>query len=235
MNSEESESLRMEHNVFDNIKSGKTKMRPRWYFAVRTALVAIAVMMLFLLLFFIASFTIFVLQVNGGFFAIHFGFSGFETFIGSLPWSLLLLSIALILILVILLRRYPFIYHQPFLYTLLALIVVISLATFILMASSFHAGIFRYASRNQLPLINGVYQFETTSINNVYRGQIISLIPNGFVLENAIGHTSTVVMAPSASSEVDSLQMGDYVIIFGQHVATDTLEASGVERAAAYQ
>lgn len=224
--------------IINTIKSGETKMHSRAYFFAQAALVVLGAVLLFLLILFVATFIIFALQENGGFFAANFGPAGWGTFFVSLPWTMLLLSLALVLILWILLRRYSVVYHQPFLYTLLLLIVVISLIAVFLFPSSIHGGIFRYASRNQVPVVAGVYEFETTPISGmgIYRGQVVTRATSSFVLEDGMRQTSTVLVMPAAaSSELGQADPGDYVIVFGHGVATATIQASGVETIVDYQ
>jgi|GEM_PF-2443790 hypothetical protein len=225
----------MKDKVIDAIKSGGVKMHSRPYFIVRAVFVVLGAMLLFFLILFVATFMVFALQENGGLYAAGFGPSGWVVFLTSLPWSLLLLSIALILILWILLRRYSIIYHQPFLYVLLILIVVISLACFFLSAGLIHGGIYRYVSRNPIPVVTGVYEFETSPMNGVYRGEAIMIATSSFILENALGQTSTVLLVPGAASELGGISPGNYVIVFGRGVATATIEASGVETIVDYQ
>jgi hypothetical protein len=227
-----------EEKIIETIRSGKTKMRSRAYFFMQAALAALGAAFLFLLILFIVTFIIFVLQENGGFFAANFGPAGWSVFLSSLPWSIFLLSLALLLVLWLLLRRYSVVYHRPFLYTLLFLIVVISITAVFLFPSSIHGGIFRYASRNQMPVVAGVYEFETTPISGIgiYRGQVVTRATSSFVLEDRMGQTSTVFVTPAeASSALGQADPGDYVIVFGHGVATATIQASGVETIVDYQ
>lgn len=224
--------------IIGTIKNGKAKMHSRAYFVAQAALVVLGAIMLFCLILFIATFIIFALQQNGGFFAANFGPAGWEVFFVSLPWTIFLLSLVLLLILWILLRRYPVVYHQPFLYTLLLLIVVISIVAIFLFPSSIHGGIFRYASRNQMPVISNVYKFETAPPGGagIYRGLVVARATSSFILENAAGQTSTILVKPGdASSELGAADPGDYVIIFGHGVATATIQASGVETIVDYR
>ncbi|MGD1003360.1 MAG: hypothetical protein ABR884_02175 [Minisyncoccia bacterium] len=215
--------------IINTIKSGETKMHSRAYFMARAALVLLAAVLLFLLILFVATFIVFALQENGGFFATNFGPAGWGAFFASLPWTLLLLSLALVLILWIVLRRYSVVYHQPFLYILLLLIVMVSLSCVFISAGSIHGGIYRYVSRNPIPVISGVYEFETAPAGGVYRGQVVTLSTSSFVLENILGQTSTVLVTPVG------IDPGDYVIVFGHGVATATIQASGVETIVDYQ
>jgi hypothetical protein len=221
--------------VINTIKSSGTKMRSRAYFVTRAVLVIVAAALLFLLVLFVATFIVFALQQNGGFFATNFGPGGWSVFFFSLPWSLLLLSIVLLLILWILLRRYSFIYHQPFLYTLLILVVVVSLVCFFLSAGSIHGGILRYVSRNPVPVVTGVYEFDTAPMSGIYRGQVAILATSSFILEDVLGQTSTVIVVPAAWPELGELQPGNYVILFGRGIATATIEAYGLEPVVEYQ
>jgi len=193
--------------VINIIKSTGAKMHSRRYFVAKTILAIVGAICLFFILLFVVSFIIFILQENGGLFATTFGPGGWLTFFYALPWSFLLLSIALILVLWLLLRRYAIIYHQPFIYILLFLIVIVSLTLFFLSASAIHGGIMRYTSRNQIPLVSGVYEFETTPMNGMYRGQVMFLATSSFVIEN----------------------------VFGHDVATATINAAGVETIVDYQ
>jgi hypothetical protein len=224
--------------IINTIKSGETKMHSHAYFMARAALVLFGAVLLFLLILFVATFIVFALQENGGFFAANFGPVGWETFFASFPWIMLLLSLALVLVLWIILRRYPMIYHQPFLYILFVLIVVVSLSCLFISAGAIHGGIYRYVSRNPIPMVSGVYEFETAPANDVYRGQVVTLSTSSFVLANDLGQTSTVLVvptAPSSGSELGEIEPGDYVIVFGHGVATATIQASGVENIVDYQ
>jgi hypothetical protein len=222
-------------DVIDAIRTGKAKMHSRSYFILMGVLTLICAILLFSIIFFVLTFIIFALQENGGLFAVGFGPSGWLIFLGSLPWSLLLLSIALILILWILLRRYSVVYHQPFLYTLLMLIVVISIAGFFLSAGAIHGSIDRYVLRNQIPVVTNVYEFETSPMNGIYRGQAVMIATSSLILADTIGQTSTVLLIPVAAAELARIRPGDYVIVFGRPVATATIQASGVEAITYYQ
>jgi hypothetical protein len=225
----------MNDKVIDTIKSGEVKMHSRSYFVARAILIIIFSVLLFLFIFFVTTFIIFALQLNGGLYAAGFGPLGWLVFLSALPWSLLLLSIVLVLLLWMLLRRYAIVYHQPFLYVLLLLVVVISLACFFLSASSIHNGIYRYVSRYPVPVMTGVYEFETAPASGVYRGQVVALATSSFILANAAGQTSTVFVLPGAVGELVDIGPGDYVLIFGRGVATATIDAAGVETIVDYR
>jgi hypothetical protein len=216
--------------VINSIKSSDIKMRPRWYFIAQTVLTIIAASLMFVVLLFVVSFIDFALQQNGGFFAIGFGPAGFMTFFYSLPWVFFLLSLVLIFALAILLKHYPAVYHRPLAYLLLLLIFVVTVVALLLSISPFHSQIIRYVSNNRLPIVEQFYEGETAPGINTYRGEVALFIPNGFILENTVGRTSTVVVVAKALPELTGVKVGDTVIIFGRGIASATIEALGVER-----
>jgi hypothetical protein len=214
-----------ENKILDSIKSGGTKMRPRWYFLVQGVLVVIACLFTLFLLIFAVSFIIFALQQNGGFLAAGFGLAGWAVFFHALPWSVLLLSLALVLILLLLLKRYSFIYHQPSLYLLLILVVIIALGSFFIEAINFHSRI----ENNDIPVVENVYQYETAPENYIYRGEIVALLQNGFILQNAIGETSTFLLPPGVTLNLSLFKVGEFVMIYGQPYATATIDIYGAQ------
>lgn len=215
----------IENQIIAAIKSGNTKMRPRWYFVVRGILIIFAIILTLTLTIFTVSFIVFVLGQNGGFLATHFGLTGWEIFFEALPWSVLLLSLALLLTLLLLLKNYSFIYKQPALYILLVLVVVVSIGSFFIEAINFHTRV----EENDIPILENVYQYETTPQNYIYRGTIIELVKNGFVLENIAGQTSTFILPPGVTLNLSLFKLGESVMIFGEPYNTGTVDMYGVQ------
>ena len=216
--------------VIDTIKKTKTRMRPRWYFALRTALAAFAVTLLFLLLLYVVSFMFFTLDQDGAWFAAGLGLSGWSLFFTALPWGLFFVSLVLLLLLANLLRRYAFIYHQPLIYFLFACIIITTLGGVFIAATSFHSGLSRYATNN-IPVLGNFYERETALPASVHRGEIVAFANNGFVIADGAGMTSTVVAADGVIF-VGNFYLGDTVLVFGTRQANGTIKAFGIQRIA---
>jgi hypothetical protein len=229
---ESSHQIGIHNDIFKAIEERKVQMRSHRYFAIRAALIAAAIALVLFLVLVIVTFISFALQENGGFYATRFGVSGFGTFVGSFPWTAFLLLIALFLALGIFLRRqYAFAYQRSFFALLLALVAVIALASIAIPAVPVHEVIYHFAANDGIPFVPGIYQYETTPRGALYRGEVVSFGPadGSFVIENAIGVTSTVFVTAAASSEMQEIGVGRYVMVFGAPVATHTIAASGVE------
>jgi hypothetical protein len=224
---QELKNKRKEDQIIKAIKSGDNKMRPHWFFVLQGALVIIAAITTFFLILLAVSFIIFALQQNGGFMAVGFGLMGWGIFFRALPWTVLLLCFALVLILLVLLKRYSFVYHQPSLYLLLILVVVIGLGSFFIEAINLH----RRIEENDIPGLQMVYQYETAPENYIYRGRIVAFLPNGFILSNPAGETSTILIATGTTLNLNLFKIGDFVMIFGEPGATATIDMYGLQPA----
>ena len=209
----------VDNHIFQAIKASNQKMHSKRYFLLQSILVAIAILLTFVLIIIAVSFIIFALEQNGGFLAAGFGLTGWAIFFRALPWSVVLLSLALILVMLLMLKRYPFVYKQPGLYLLLILIIVIALGSFFIEAINLH----RRIEENNIPVIGSLYQYETTPANFIYRGKVIQLVQNGFVLQDLYGNTSTFIAASGTTLNVSGLAIGDHVLIFGEPEASATL------------
>jgi len=221
----------IEDKIFDAIKTGKAKMRPKSYFVLQAILVVTGTVLLFAGLLYLASFVIFVLRQNDTLSAAGFGVSGWYLLFRSLPWSVLLLSIALVLILALLLRRYAFVYQRPLVYFLFGVLIFTALGSFFLAATSFQSILERYASQNNVPLMGGFYRFEDAPPPEIHSGDIILLGSGGFVIQEPDGETSTVFFAPGTPSQFsDNFQTGDLVVVFGDREPNGIIDAFGIQK-----
>lgn len=214
------------------IRSGKAKMRPRWYFILQSALITTAVVIVFIILVYIVSFSFFVLHQNGAWFVPVFGFAGWFAFLNSLPWILVLLSIVFILLLFLLIRRYHFGYHWPLVYSLLAILFVIIGGCLLVIQTSLYEQIFDPEVPQQFPLIGAYDPLMNISSDNIRRGKIIGITSDGFVLRDIYGRLLPIVVTPHTTNFPfgANFKMGDIVVVFGEWSASGTIQAVGVEK-----
>jgi hypothetical protein len=222
----------LEDKIFDAIKSGDLKMRPRWYFILRDVLGVIAIVIVLLVVVYLASFIIFVLHQSGAWFVPVFGLSGWFALFSALPWLLVLLSAIFVIVLAILVKRYQFSYQWPMLYSFLGVVFLIAAACFLFIESSFYNQFFSSSIAEDVPFLGMYYPgFGTLGPNDVHRGIIASTNPDGFVLEDNGGGTSTIFIATSTIVPLGpGFQQGDMIVVFGDRSTTGTIFAAGVER-----
>lgn len=213
--------------IMQAIRSGEVRMRPRWYFVLRAILLAAAAGTLFLLLLYVVSFIIFALHEDGAWFAPAFGASGWPLFAAGLPWGLLVLSFALLILLAVLLTRYSFVYHRPLFHFFFAFILVVIIGGFLIAATSLQPGVFRFAAAH-VPFLGGLYRYETAYPAGIHRGTVVSLDAGSgsFVIVDDDGATTTV--APATGVSFFQVAPGDIVLVFGPKGNDGVIRAFGL-------
>ncbi len=210
------------------IATGKITMRPRWYFILRAALMLIGGLLLVLLLLYVISFVIFTLRQTGIGFVPVFGLRGWIAFLRHAPWFLMLLSLAFVLILELLVRRYAFAYRRPLLYSVGAIFIISLSGGFMLAASPLHPRLLQYAYQHHLPFGERIYRdIDEQRFPDVYRGMIVATTSSGFILQQQFGTSSVVVTGATMMRGAMSILPGDTVIILGDS-ASDTIRAFGL-------
>lgn len=219
--------MNIEKEVFDAIKSGKAKMRPKWVFFLRAVLAATGAVVLFAFLVYFASLAIFVLHENGAWFAYNFGISGWYLFFRSLPIALMLLLLLFTIAVAMLARRYAFVYHRPLVYLLLVIAGLTTAASFLIAPTALHRAVINYATENHIPFINEFYEFEGETPGDVHQGQIVMFQGGGFILKDIYGGTTTVIFTPTTSFGV-----GDIIVVFGGSDVNGAIHPFGVTKIA---
>jgi uncharacterized membrane protein len=223
---------RIENKIFDAIKSGEVKMRPRWYFLLRNTLGVVAIVIILLIVVYLASFIIFVLHQDGAWFVPVFGLSGWFALFSALPWMLILLSALFVVMLAFLAKRYQFGYQWPTLYSVLGAIFLIAAVSVLFIQTSFYDEFFSSSIAQDVPFLGMYYPgFGTLEPNDVHRGIIILTDVKGFVLQDNAGNISNVFVGPSTTVPFGSVfQTGDSAVVFGDRSSTGTIYAVGVEK-----
>lgn len=222
----------LENNVISGIKSGQTKMRPKWRFVLQTALAVTAIFIILLTLIYLVSFIVFALHESGAWFAPGFGFAGWYAFFGALPWTLIFLSAVFIVLLALLLRRYRLGYQWPFIYLLASILFLLIGGCLLIVQTSLEHEVFSNGMQEQVPLIGGFYSgFGVPSLSDVHHGTIITLSSNGFSMQDLWGRVSAVIITSSTELPYgDGFMAGDSVIVFGERGPNNVINAYGVER-----
>lgn len=230
MNNLDEEKL-IKNDVMGEIRSSRVKMRPKQYFVFQAALFSIGGIILLLSLLYLASFIIFMLRQSGVLFMPVFGIRGWHAFLIYLPWFLLFLLFVFIVALELIVRRYPFAYKRPLLYSAAGIVIIVVLGGAIVENTPLHKELCRYTEKNSVPVVgplcNGYYQ---QKFKDIHRGRIIKIMPQGFVIKSRFGESliiseNTETSFPSGAAFFE----GDMVIIFGNRI-DDSVRAFGIKK-----
>ncbi len=114
-NNQEQKSIK--ERVLEKIKSKHIKMRPKFYFVLKTVLLAVGFFMVGALVLFLISFISFHLRASGIWYLPGFGPRGWGIYLRLMPWFLILAGLILILMLEILSKRCSFVWRRPVIYS----------------------------------------------------------------------------------------------------------------------
>lgn len=215
--------------ILSAIKSGEVKARPKWYFYAQSVLMAAGVILTGVALLFLASFIVFALRQNGGWFAPGFGFFGLHVFLTAMPWLLLVAVLGLLWLLESLLRRYQFSYQRPMLYSFVGIGLLVSVGTIVLSTARLHENLLERARHHQLMFAEPFYrQYGMPDLNNLTRGMILNKINTGYKIETASEDIFNVLISPQTRLPYGyNFIPGDVVVVIGQR-DDGTIQALGV-------
>ena len=218
--------------ILEKIKHGNVKMRPRWKFILQAVLLAVGIVLVLLVLLYFFSFTIFTLRETGAWFVPFLGPQWLPIVFRSLPWIIILLSAFFVVVLEILFRHYSFAYRKPFIYSLILILVIMTIGGSLF--APFHRGILKSARMGGFPAVEPFYRrFGPHRMDEagVYKGEFLAPVPpNGFIIEDVFGGTSTVIINPrTAFPSGSDFEQEESVLIYGRRM-DNIIRADRVER-----
>lgn len=228
-NNEQKHSKTIREQVLLAIESGQVKMRPKWHFAVKTALFLVGVVLAVFTLLYLTSFVIFILHQSGVWFMPAFGARGWREFLFSLPWLLVFLSAIFIILLQILIRRYSFAYGRPFMYSVGAILALAIAGGALLAQTSFHRRLFMRARDHHLPFAGGMYrQYGLRARGNAFAGVITEITAEGYKISNNRNELLNVLVSAKTRMPPNlNLAIGDSIVVLGKREG-DSVRAFGI-------
>ncbi len=220
----------LQERVIKDIASGNTAMRPRWHFAVQTALIITASAFVFLVVLYLVSLLFFVLTRSGIIGAPRFGFAGVRIFFISLPWMLLLVAALFLLMLEMLVQKSPLSYRRPLLVSAVGLGVLVIASSVVVAFTPLHPALLHRAQRNELPGAGSIYRWYTIDhFPRAHPGIMREVRPQGFWMESHRGDFIDIVVTPTTRLPQDALMIGDTLIVFGEQSGA-SVSAVGIRK-----
>lgn len=215
--------------IFNKIKKGEVKMKPKIFFVLKTTMAILAVFAVALVILYLISFIVFAMRASGAWFLPGFGFMGIKIFAGALPWLLIIIAVILIAVLEILVKYFSFAYRRPLLYSLLGIIIIALIGSFIVDRARIHPGLFSRARENRLPIAGPFYRgYGMPSLRNAHQGIVSGVTENGFAMKDINGDMVTVIITPQTRVSPDTdIRENSKVIVLGE-IKNGTIEAAGI-------
>lgn len=217
--------------VLAKLQSGQVKMRSKRYFILKAVLVALITLLVALFTLYLVSFVIFSLRASGLWFLPGFGFPAMRIFFSSLPWLLILITVILIIVLELFVKRFAFAYRRPILYSILGIIIFTILGSFIITKTQLHPELFIKAREGKLPMMGGFYRgFGIPKLANVHHGIVSDITDNGFYLETPKGEILTIIATSTIRFSLGKdIKKDDRVVVLGER-DDSTVKAFSVRR-----
>lgn len=217
--------------ILDEIKGGRLKMRPKWYFILNNALLITGGIIILLALLYLASFVSFILRQNGVWFVPIFGLRGWFAFLISLPWLLIALAIVFMVVLELLVRHFAFAYQRPLLYSLMGIMLIVLVGGFLVNRTTLHASLAQFSEEHPLPIAGPFYRgFGHERFHNIHHGLITGTTTGGVIIQTERGEKLLIGITPHTRLPLGmDFTVGDVIVIFGDS-DNDQIQAFGIRR-----
>ncbi len=205
--------------VVSKIKQGELKMKPKAYFAAKTTLFVGLLALAFLLALYFGSLIIFVLRINDIFLFHGMGPQAIRSILLSFPWYLVLLLLALIILAEVIAKKFRFIYRKPLIVSLLIILILVFLTSFLVDKSSLHHSFFKLAKQERLPLAGRMYRdLGNLEMENVYFGRILGKRDNLWIMELDSGEEVSLKITERTRGRriFSEIEKSNKVIVIGE-------------------
>lgn len=220
----------IKNSILEKIKNKNIKKIPKIFFNLKGFLFALAIIIFFSLLLFLVSFIFFTLKVSGLWYLPIFGWKGVGLLIKNFPWILILLIFIFIIIIEILIRRYRVSYRRPVLYSVLFLILILTIMSFLVWKTSLQESIYQNSKDNRF-----VQDFYKTYLNpapdQFHPGTVVEVNSEGFIIEQRDKSRINVKILKNTKIRPGfKIYKGGRLLIIGK-IKNGVIEAESIENA----
>ena len=153
----------IQEEVLKAIKEGKLNMRPKWHFILKTILRVLSVIILFFALVYLLNF-IGLVTHEKDFNLLDLSPRGMRAFMMAVPWVIVLLSMFLLSVFYILVKKYSFVYKKPLVYSFFGIIFLIVFIGFIVHLIDARFRFARFGEGERVPVLGPMHKY--------YRGEM---------------------------------------------------------------
>lgn len=224
----EKQKKSIEEKIFENIKEGRLKMKPRLYFTGKTVLLVLGVVLAAFLAVFLFSFIIFNLHLSGAWFMPGFGIGGWGLFLRGVPWLVLFAALLFAVFSESLAQKFSVVYRRPLVYSVIAVFLVLFIGSWFVSRTTLHQKLFGCARQNR-PLIGNFYRGAgMMQIHGAYVGVAENVGKNGFNLITDGGKLN-VAVSNRTRFPFGVISENDNVAVMGRASGT-LIDAAGVRK-----
>ncbi len=205
--------------IISKIKKGEVKMKPRFYFLIKSLLVIGILFLFFLFVIFFVSLIIFVFQKNNFFVLLGMGNFGLRAFILHFPWYLLLIAFILIIVIETVSKKFKFIYRKPLIYSFLFIIIFTFIGSIFVNNVSLHKYLLKMAEEDRLPIGGRMYRnIGDIEMENIYFGKLLEKKEDYWIMEFDDGEIVKLEITEKTRGHrfFPEIEMGSDVVVIGE-------------------
>jgi hypothetical protein len=185
---------------------------------LRGALLAVGTAAVGLALLYFVSLALFSMRASGAWFAPSAGWRGVGALLRSLPWLVVALAAAFVVLLEAMVQRYSVAYRRPLLYSAAGVVALVAIGSLALSRTQLHPAALRSFEAGHLGIAGPMYRaLGEPMLRDVHRGVVTQVTPGGFVLTTRRGQA--VAVATGTGTNVAGgrpLELGDTVLVLGE-------------------
>ena len=186
-------------------------------FILKTAFFILGTILFFAFAAFVFSFVMFKIRATGLWYAPGFGARGMGLFFARFPWHWLIFALAVVVILEILARKFSFVYRRPLVYSVLGILLFVSIIGLVVSHTVIHPQLFRGAAEGRIPIIGSFYRERALqALPNVHIGEVSAVGEQGLTISNEKGEIFEVLVSPQTIlPKNQEIEEGDLIMIMG--------------------
>ena len=140
-------------------------MKPKWHFILKTVLRVLSVIILFFILIYLLNFIGLVTRERG-FNILDLSPRGMHAFMVSVPWVIVLLSMFLLIIFYVLVKKYSFVYRKPLVYSFFGIVFFIVFIGFIIHLFDANFRFARFGEGPRVPVLGPMHKYYRGNMEN---------------------------------------------------------------------
>jgi hypothetical protein len=218
----------MKHTILDKIEAGQVAMRPYWQFVLLSVLFTLCLAFVMVVLVYTLSLITYLMQLSGATYASGFGMYGLTTLLLAVPVRVALLALLILVLLHVLVKRFSFSYHQPFLYTVVGVTGLVLASSVLVVQSSAHERLHQNLEARDMPALRTLYA-DRPAPKQLHFGQLTRVTEGEYQLKK-LGSTTVTVYVSARTRQPATLPADQPVVVLGDE-QNGVIEAKGIRPA----
>ena len=203
--------------IEEKIRSGLVAKHSRAYFMLRRVAIMLGTIIVLALAVYLGSFIFFITYTQRAWLLTDFGWRGYINFFLSLPWLIVGLVLALIVIIELVGWRFTSLYRKPLVYSALLVFLVVLAASAIVERTNLHPNLYQSSRQNNWPMGGFLYHhFIIRHLSDGYFARVEKTTTSSWEVETNEAERVVITITPETRFPLgNDIVLHDHILIFG--------------------